>query len=104
MGSILIALLAPAVVIGLIVGGTRISLYLFIQNVEASKRFAHRMPAVDERSLQENEPTVKSPVYYRVLNMENSNTRYAWRSLVVIALVLLLAIMASISLLTQMLN
>jgi len=97
MESILVALVALFVVIGLIIGGTRFSLYLFLLKAESTQRFAQRLPGTEERMPHNNEYGVERPTYYETVNSSSSSARYARSSLMVIALFLLLAIMATIS-------
>jgi hypothetical protein len=97
MEPILVALAALLVVTGLIIGGTRFSLYLFLLKTESTRRFAQRMPDTEERMSHNNEYGVERPTYYETLNTGSSSAHYARSSLMVIAFFLLLAIMATIS-------
>jgi hypothetical protein len=97
MEPILVALVALLVVVGLIVAGTRFSLYLFLLKAESTQRFAQHRPATEERMSQDNEYSVERSLYYETLDTDSSSARYARSSLMVVALVLLLAIMATIS-------
>ena len=97
MESILVALVALLVVSGLIIGGTRFSLYLFLLKIENTHRFAQRLPNTEERMLQDNGYGVERPKYYETVSSSSSSARYARSSMMVIALFLLLAIMATIS-------
>ena len=100
MGSILIALVALLVAFGLVIGGTRFSLYLFLLNVEESHRIARRMPATpasNELSRPDNEHNVERPMYKNTVDNGFTSARYARNSLMVIGLILLLSIMAFIS-------
>src|SRR5712691_7571213 len=97
MEPILVALVALLVVTGLIIGGTRFSLYLFLLKTESTHRFAQRMPDTEERMSQDNEYGVGRPTYYETVNSSSSSAHYARSSLMVIAFFLLLAIMATIS-------
>ena len=97
MEPILVALVALLVVAGLIIGGTRFSLYLFLLKTGSTHRFAQRIPYTEERMSQNNEYRVKRPLYYENTNTSNSSARYARNSLMIISFFLLLAIMATIS-------
>ena len=97
MEPILVALVALLVVTGLIIGGTRFSLYLFLLKTEGTRRFAQHVPVTNERMLQDNEYGVERPLYYETVNTSSSSARYARNSLMVVAFFLLLAIMATIS-------
>ena len=97
MEPILVALVALLVVTGLIIGGTRFSLYLFLLKAEGTHRFAQRMSDTEARMSQDSEYGVEHPTYYETLNTNSSSARYARSSLMVMAFFLLLAIMATIS-------
>jgi hypothetical protein len=97
MEPILVTLVALLVVTGLIIGGTRFSLYLFLLKTESTHRFAQRMPDTEERMSQNNEYSVERPLYYETVNTSHSSARYARSGLMVVAFFLLLAIMATIS-------
>jgi hypothetical protein len=97
MESILVALVALLVITGLIVGGTRFSLYLFLLNAEGTRRFTQRMPVTEKQMSQNNEYDVERQQYYKVLDTSSSSARFARSSLMVMTLILLLAIMATIS-------
>ncbi len=97
MEPILVALVALLVVTGLIIGGTRFSLYLFLLKTENTHRFAQRMPYTEERMSQDNEYGVERSTYYETVSSSSSSARYARSSLMVVAFFLLLAIMATIS-------
>ncbi len=99
MGSILVALVALVVSIGLIVGGTRFSTYLFVQSTERTRRFVQRRPVTGELISQDSEYRVERPMYYEVMDTGGSSARYARGSLMVIALILLIAIITTISIL-----
>jgi hypothetical protein len=96
MEPILVALVALLVVTGLIIGGTRFSLYLFLLKNESTHRFAQRMPYTEER-MSHDKHGVERPTYYETVSSTSSSARYARSSLTVIAFFLLLAIMATIS-------
>jgi hypothetical protein len=96
MGSILIALVALLVAFGLIIGGTRFSLYLFLLNVEESHR-RPATPAKNEQFRPDNQSNVERPVYSNAVDTGFTSARYARSSLMVIGLFLLLAIMAAIT-------
>src|SRR6266852_6312824 len=87
MGSILVALVALVVSIGLIVGGTRFSTYLFVQSTERTRRFAQHRPVTGELISQDSEYRVERPMYYEVMDTGDSSARYARGSLMVIAIV-----------------
>jgi hypothetical protein len=95
----MVTLVALLVVIGLIAIGTRISLYLYLQRAEETHRFTRRMPVADERSGSDSIYTVKRPRYRRVMDTEFASPRYAVRSVMVIALIFLLTVMAAVSIL-----
>ena len=97
MEPILVALAALAVMAGIIIAGTRFSLYLFLLNVEANQLNAQRRPVAEERMVQENAYGVKQPLYYKTLDTGSSSARYARNSLMMVASLLLIAIMAIIS-------
>ena len=97
MEPILVALVALLVVTGLIIGGTRFSLYLFLLKTGNTHRFAQRMLYTEERMSQDSEYRVERPTYYETVNSSSSSARYARSSMMVIALFLLLAIIATIS-------
>ncbi len=99
MGSIIVTLVALLVVIGLIAIGTRISLYLYLQRAEGTQHFTRRMPIADERLGLDIIYTVKRPRYHRVMDTEFAGSRYALRSVMVMALILLLTVMAAVSIL-----
>lgn len=97
MEPILVALAALVVIAGLIIAGTRFSLYLFLLNVEADQQNAQRRPVTEERVIQDNAYGVKQPLYYKTLDTGSSSARYARNSLMVAGFVLLIAVMAIIS-------
>jgi len=97
MEPILVALVALLVTAGLLIAGTRFSLYLFLLNVEGTQRFAQHRPVTEERMSQVNEYGVERPMYYETVHMSSSSARYARSSWMVISFFLLLAIMATIS-------
>lgn len=97
MEPILVALVALVVAAGLVIAGTRFSLYLFLLKVEGTRNYAQHRPVAEERTLQDNEYSVRRPLYYETLDTGNRSARYARNSLMVIAFFLLLAIMAIIS-------
>jgi hypothetical protein len=97
MEPILVALVALLVVMGLIIGGTRFSLYLFLLKTGNTRRYAQRMPYTKERMQQDYEYGVERPTYYETVNSSSSSAHYARGSLMVIAFLMLLAIMATIS-------
>jgi hypothetical protein len=99
MGSILAALAALVVSIGLIIGGTRFSTYLFVQSTERTRRFAQHRPVTGEMRSQDSEYRVERPMYYEAMDTGGGSARYARSSLMVIALILLLTIVATISIL-----
>ena len=99
MGTILVALGVLLLTLGLIVAGTRFSLYLYLLNFERARHFTQRMPVTQQRMSQDSEYSVERPMYYQVLDTNDSSARYARNSLMVIAFILLLAIMATISVL-----
>src|SRR5205085_11873205 len=94
MGPILLLLLFLGGTMVLIVGGTRVSLYLFTQNPLENQPIVHRTPIVAEK------PVVERPVYHRVAEAENTSARYARGSLMVLASMLLLTIIAAVSILS----
>jgi hypothetical protein len=97
MEPILVALVALLVVVGLIIGGTRLSVYLFLLKTESTHRYAQRMPGTEVRMSQDSEYGVERPTYYETVNTSSRSAHYARSSLMVIAFFLLLAIMATIS-------
>jgi hypothetical protein len=97
MEPLLVALAALVVIAGIIIAGTRFSLYLFLLNVEANQTNAQRRPVAEEPVLYENAYGVEQPLYYKTLDTGSSSARYARNSLVVVAFLLLIAIMAIIS-------
>lgn len=97
MEPTLVALVALLIVVGLIIAGTRFSLYLFLLKAEGTRRYAQHMPGTKERMSQNNKYAVERPSYYETMNTSSSSAHYARNSLMVIAFFLLLAIMASIS-------
>ena len=97
MEPILVALAALVVITGIIIAGTRFSLYLFLLNVEANQANAQRRPVAEERITQMNAYGVEQPLYYKTLDTGSSSARYARNSLIAVAFVLLIAIMAIIS-------
>ncbi|HVB72065.1 MAG TPA: hypothetical protein VNE38_00770 [Ktedonobacteraceae bacterium] len=100
MGTMLIGMITMLMVIGLVFVGTRVSLYLFLLNTERTRHFTHRMHATEERSQLHSEHHVERPIYYGFMNTGDASARYARGSLMVIALILLLAIMAAVSVLS----
>jgi hypothetical protein len=97
MGTMLTALAALLIVIGLIVIGIRISLYLFLQHAYRTRHFMPGMPFADERVRSDTLYTVRRPGYHRaVMNTGHSNARYALHSFMAIALLLLLTIVAGV--------
>lgn len=104
MEPILVALVALLVVVGLIIGGTRFSVYLFLLKTESTHRFAQRMPGTEERISQGIEYGVERPLYYETVNTGNSSARYARNSLMILSFFLLLAIMATISIVAGLLH
>jgi len=98
------ALVALLVVIALIAGGMCFSLYLFSQNSAMTHRFERRMSATNEWSRLDNEHTIESPMYYGAMDTGYTSARYARGSLMVIALILLLSIMAIVSVLSGVLH
>lgn len=96
MEPILVALVALFVAIVLIIGGTRFSLYLFLLNAEGTRHFTQRMPVTEERMPQDIEYRVERQTYYENADI-NSSARFARNSLIVIALILLLGIVATVS-------
>ncbi len=97
MEPILVALAALVVMTGIIIAGTRFSLYLFLLNVEANQANAQRRPIAEERLTQTNAYGVEQPLYYKTLDTDSSSARYARNSLMAVAFLLLIAIMAVIS-------
>jgi hypothetical protein len=97
MEPLLVALAALVVIAGIIIAGTRFSLYLFLLNVEANQTNAQRRHVAEEPVLYENVYGVEQPLYYKTLDTGSSSARYARNSLVVVAFLLLIAIMAIIS-------
>lgn len=93
----LVALVALLIVVGLIIAGTRFSLYLFLMKAEGTRHYAQHVPASEERVSHHNEYAIESPLYYKTLNTSSSSARYARNSLMMVAFFLLLAIMATIS-------
>ena len=104
MGSILVALIALLVTAGLVIAGTRFSLYLFLLKAEGTRHFAQHRPVTEERILRDSEYGVERPLYYQTLDTDRSSARYARNSLLVIAFLLLLAIMATMSLMAGLLH
>lgn len=102
MVSMIVGLVALLAIGGLIIAGTRFSLYLFyLQNAEGTHSFAHPTPA-DERPSFSTAYNVERPTYAPVLSSESSSSRYALGSLMVIAIILVLAIIAVISVIAGM--
>ena len=99
MGSILVALIALLVIAGLVIGGTRFSLYLFLLKAEGTRHFVQRRPVTEERILQNSEYGVERPLYYQTVDTGSSSARFARNSLLLIAFLLLLAIMVTMSIL-----
>ena len=97
MEPILVALAALVVIAGIIIAGMRFSLYLFLLKVEANQQNAQRRPVAEERMIQNNAYGVEQPLYYETLDSSSSSARYARNSLMVVAFLLLIAIMAIIS-------
>ena|SRR5579859_7928305 len=97
MEPILVALAALVVIAGIIIAGTRFSLYLFLLNVEANQVNAQRGPFAEEHMIQDTVYGVEQPLYYETLDTGSSSARYARNSLMAIAFLLLIAIMAIIS-------
>jgi hypothetical protein len=97
METILVALVALLVTSGLLIAGTRFSLYLFLLNAEDTHRFSQYRPVTEERMSQNNKYGVERPLYYETVNTSHSSARYALSGLIVVAFFLLLAIMATIS-------
>ncbi len=98
MVSMIVGLVALLSIGGLIIAGTRFSLYLFyLQNAEGTHSFAHPAPAADEQPRYSTAYNVERPTYAPVMSSESSSSRYALGSLMVIAVILVLAIMAVIS-------
>ncbi len=97
MESILVALAALVVIAGIIIAGTRFSLYLFLLNIEANQLNAQRRPVAEERMVRVNAYGVKQPLNYETLDTASSSARYARNSLMIVASVLLIAIMTIIS-------
>jgi hypothetical protein len=94
MGPILLLLLFLGGTMVLIVGGTRVSLYLFTQNALENQPIVHRTPIVTEK------PIVERQANYRIAETENTSARYARGSLMVLASMLLLTIIAAVSILS----
>jgi hypothetical protein len=97
MEPILVALVALVVAAGIIIAGTRFSLYLFLLKFEANQLNAQRRPLAEERMLRDNVYGVQRPSYYETLDTSSSSARYARNSLLLVAFFLLVAIMAIIS-------
>lgn len=97
MEPILVALAALVVIAGIIIAGTRFSLYLFLLNVEANQANVQRRPVAEERMIQDNAYSVEQPSYYKTLDTGSSSARYARNSLMAVAFLLMIAIMAVIS-------
>ncbi|HKV57972.1 MAG TPA: hypothetical protein VJO32_06810 [Ktedonobacteraceae bacterium] len=97
MEPILVALVALFVAVVLIIGGTRFSLYLFLLSVEGTRHFAQRMPTTKERMPQDTAYRVERQMYYGNVDTGSSSARFARNSLIVIALILLLGIVATVS-------
>ena len=104
MGSILVALVALVIAIGLIVGGTRFSLYLYSLKAEGNQRLTQRMPVIEERISQDTEYRVERQQYYEIVDTGSSSARYARSGLLVVALILTLAVVATISTVTSLLH
>jgi hypothetical protein len=106
MDSTLSALVALGVVIGLIAIGIRISLHLFSPDAEKSLRFSRRLPLADEPLPSHNIYIVRRPRHprVRVEDKAYSSSRYAWHSLIAIALFLLLAVVAIVSILSDIMH
>jgi hypothetical protein len=94
MGPILILLVFLGGTMMLIVGGTRVSLYLFTQNALETDH------VVVEKPLPVQQPVVERPVYYRVAKTGNTSSQYARGSLMVIGSILLLTMIAAVSMLS----
>ncbi len=94
MEPILILLVFLGGTMILIVGGTRVSLYLFTQNALGNH------PIVRRDSVAMEKPVVERPVYYRVAETEDTSSRYARGSLIVIGSILLLTMIAAVSILS----
>ena len=97
MEPILVALVALVVAAGIIIAGTRFSLYLFLLQIEATRQYAQRRPVAEERMLRDNVYGVEQPLYYKNLDTGSSSARYARNSLLVVAFFLLIAILAIMS-------
>lgn len=97
MEPILVALAALFVSLGLIVGGTRFSLYLFLLKADSAHRFVQRMPVTEEQMSQTSEYGVDRHTYYGNVYSNSSSARYARNLMLVIALILLFGIMVAIS-------
>lgn len=90
MEPILILLVFLGGTMIVIVGGTGVSLYLFTQKALGN----HPNHVVVEK------PVVERPVYYRAVETEDTSSRYARGSLMVIGSILLLTMMAAVSILS----
>jgi hypothetical protein len=97
MEPLLVALVALIIIVGLIIVGTRFSTYLFLLTVEANHLHARRRTAVEEGMLQESAYGIERPLYYETLDTGSSSARLARNVLVVVAVILLIAIAAIIS-------
>jgi hypothetical protein len=97
MEPLLVALVALVVIAGIIIAGTRFSLYLFLLRVEASQQNAPRRPVAEERMARDMAYSVEQPLYYKTLETGSSSARYARNGLMALAVSLLIAIMAIIS-------
>lgn len=97
MEPLLVALVALVVIAGIIIAGTRFSLYLFLLRVEAGQQNAPRRPVAEERMARDIAYSVEQPLYYETLDTGSSSARYARNGLMALAFLLLIAIMAIIS-------
>ncbi|TMF41980.1 MAG: hypothetical protein E6I32_19205 [Chloroflexi bacterium] len=98
MGPILILLVFLGGTVMLIVGGTRVSLYLFTQNALGTHH------VVAEKPLPIQERVVERPVYYPVAEAGNTSARYARGSLLVIGSISLLTLIAAVTMLSGILH
>jgi hypothetical protein len=99
MEAILTALVALVVVIGLMVVGIRISVYLFSEHAVRTRHFTHALPVAHERLRAHTIDTVRRARHHHSMNTGHSSARYALHSFMAIAFILLLTLVAAVSIL-----
>ena len=97
MEPILVALVALLVTAGLIIAGTRFSIYLFLLKLEVDQFNAQRRPVAGERMVRDSAYGVEQSLYYETLDAGSSSARFARNSLLVVASFLLIAVLVIIS-------